>query len=142
MPINGFTVGRDLTLVINAPSGVLRVSLLTEFDAKPTVTDAKVIGLDGIVRHQIFHNGWQGTVSVERQDSTIDDYWAQLEDDYYNGLVQGACAISETISEPDGSVSQYRYEGVVLKLTDKGNFKGDATVKQKLDFLASRRKKV
>lgn len=142
MPINGFTVGRDLTLVINSPSGVLRVSLLTEFDAKPTVTDAKVIGLDGIVRHQIFHNGWHGTVSVERQDSTIDDYWAQLEDDYYNGLVQGACTISETISEPDGSVSQYRYEGVVLKLTDKGNFKGDATVKQKLDFLASRRKKV
>lgn len=142
MPINGFTVGRDLTLVINAPEGVLRITLQTEFDAKPTVTDAKVIGLDGIVRHVIFHAGWQGNVSVERQDATLDNYWAQLEDDYYNGLVQGACTISETITEPDGSVSQFRYEGVVLKLTDKGNFKGDSTVKQKLDFLASRRKKV
>jgi len=41
-----------------------------------------------------------------------------------------------------GAVSQFRFEGVVLKLDDAGNWKGDSTVKQKLSFMASRRIKV
>lgn len=142
MPVNGFNIGRDVSLVINDPSGILHFSLITNFNSKPNTSDAKVKGLDGITRHVIFHDGWSGSMDIERQDSALDDFWAKLEDDYHNGFAQTAAVISETIQEVDGSTSQYRYDGVVFKLEDSGDKKGDATIKQKLSFLASRRIKV
>ena len=142
MPVNGFSIGRDCSLTVNTPNGVKRFSLITGFGSKPSISDAKVKGLDGIVRHVIFHDGWQGQFDLERQDDELDEYWAQLESDYYAGIAQGAATITETITEVDGSISQFRYDGVVFKLEDAGEWKGDSTVKQKLSFQATRRIKV
>ena len=142
MPVSGFTVGRDLALVINTASGTLRLSLMTNFDAKPTVVDGKVLGMDGVVRHIIHHQGHTGSITIERQDSTLDDFWCQQEEDYYTGFNNAEGYISETITEANGTVSQYRYTGVVLKLTDSGKYSGDKTVQQSLEFMASRKKKV
>lgn len=142
MPVNGFTVGKDVSLDIIGPQGPLRFNLITMFTAKPEITDQKVKGLDGITRHVRFPDGWAGSFDLERQDSTIDDYFAQLEANYYAGLNENPLTITETITEVNGSVSQYRFVGVLLKLDDAGDFKGDATVKQKVSFMASRRLKV
>lgn len=142
MPVNGFSVGRDVTLTVNTDSGLQRFPLITGFDAKPEVSDAKVKGLDGLTRHVIFHDGWAGSFDIERQDASLDNYWAQLESNYFAGFSSGAATITETITEVTGAVSQFRFEGVVLKLDDAGAWKGDATVKQKLAFMASRRIKV
>jgi len=142
MPVNGFTIGRDVSLVINSPEGIQRFSLITGFSSKPMTTDAKVKGLDGITRHVIFYDGWQGNFDLDRQDDTLEAYWAKLEDDFYSGMAQVAATITETIAEVDGSVSQYRYDGVIFKLEDAGDKKGDKTVAQKLSFVCSRRIKV
>lgn len=142
MPVNGFTIGRDVSLVINSPEGIQRFSLITGFSSKPMTTDAKVKGLDGVTRHVIFYDGWQGNFDLERQDDTLEAYWAKLEDDFYSGLAQVAATITETIAEVDGSVVQYRYDGVIFKLDDAGDKKGDKTVGQKLSFVCSRRIKV
>ena len=142
MPVNGFTIGRDVSLVVNMPSGIQRFSLITNFDSKPVTSDIKVKGLDGVTRHGLFHEGWTGSFDIERQDDGVDSFWAQLEDDYHAGLDLQASTISETISEADGSISSYRYDGVIFKLDDAGAKKGNDTVKQKLSFLASRRIKV
>lgn len=142
MPVGGFTVGRDVALDITGPSGIVRFSLITAFTAKPDVMDQKVKGLDGLVRHVVFHDGWTGSLDLERQDSALDDYWAQLEANYFQGINNLYLTITETITEVAGNITQYRFENVLLKLEDSGDWKGDATVKQKLTFLASRRKKV
>ncbi|GAB3249195.1 hypothetical protein [Chitinimonas naiadis] len=142
MPVNGFSVGRDLALDISTPSGPLRLSLITGFDSKPNYGDIKVKGLDGVTRHARFPDGWEGSFEVERMDSVIDNYFAQLEASYYAGINEQPCTITETITDPDGSVNQYRYKQVLLKLTDKGKWEGDKTVKQKLGFVAARREKV
>lgn len=141
MPVNGFTIGKDYTLVINTPSGVKRFSLVTNFSAKPVTTDAKVKGLDGVTRNLVFHDGWQGQFDIERQNNLLDNYWAELEEAFHAGVSLQAGTIVETIREVDGSISQYRYTGVVLKVEDLGDKAGDKTVKQKLGFLASRRLK-
>ncbi|MGZ5029007.1 MAG: hypothetical protein ACXWAT_00900 [Methylobacter sp.] len=142
MPINGFTVGRDISLDIIGPSGPLRFNLITGFRSKPDITDQKVKGLDGITRHLRFPDGWSGSFDVTRQDSTIDDYFSQIEADYYAGLNEKPCTLTETITEANGSVSQYRYLQVLLKLDDAGHFQGDKSVEQKVSFVASRRVKV
>lgn len=142
MPVNSFSVGRDVTLDIIGPQGPLRFNLITGFHSKPDITDAKVKGLDGITRHVRFPDGWSGGFSVERQDSTVDDYFAQLEANFYAGLNEQPCTITETITEANGSVTQYRYQQVLLKLDDAGSWEGDKTVKQSISFMAARRVKV
>lgn len=141
-PINGFTIGKDTTLVINTPSGVKKFSLITGFSSKPETTTIKVKGLDGITRPLVFHDGWGGQFDLERQNGELESYWAELEENYHAGISLQAGTIIETIREADGSVTQYRYTGVVLKLEDLGDRAGDKTVKQKLGFMASRRIKV
>lgn len=142
MPINGFSVGRDVTLDVVGASGPLRFGLVTKFTSKPDIQDQKIKGLDGITRHVRFPDGWSGSFDVERMNDVLDNYFAQLEDNYYAGTNEQPCTITETITEPDGSLSQYRYEGVLLKLDDAGDWEGAKTVKQKVSFVATRRKMI
>lgn len=142
MPQNSFSVGRDVSLDIITSNGPLSFGLITKFTSKQDITDKKIKGIDGVTRHVRFPDGWSGTFDIERQDSTLDDYFAQLEQDYYDGIAEQGATITETIQEVNGSISQYRYLGVLLKFDDAGDKSGDSTITQKLSFLASRRVKV
>ncbi len=142
MPVDGFSAGRDVTLTIVTASGPLDLNLITSFSARPEYAEVKVKGIDGVTRHVRFPDGWMGTFDVERADSTLDDYFAGQEAAYYAGVNEQPGTLTETITEVDGSVSQYRYTKVLLKFDDPGSWAGDQTVKQKLGFVASRRVKV
>jgi hypothetical protein len=142
MPLNSYTVGRDIALNIIGPAGPLSFSQIVGFQSKPDTTDQKIKGLDGITRHLRFPDGWSGTFDLERQDSALDDYWAQLENNYYAGVNELPITITETIQEVSGAISQYRYLQVLLTIDDAGSFAGDKSVKQKMKFVAARRVKV
>jgi hypothetical protein len=142
MPINGFSAGRDIAVNIQTPTGPLELSLVTKFTSKPENTDVKVKGMDGRTRNLRFPNGWSGSFEIERQDSTVDDYFALDEASYYAGVNIQSSTITETITDPDGSVSQYQFVGVMFKLDDAGSWEGDKTVKQKISFVAEQRIKL
>lgn len=142
MPINNFSVGRDITLTIVTPSGPLNLNLITGFQSAPEMAEVKVKGLDGITRHARFWDGWRGSFSVERSDSKVDDYFALLEANYYAGLNEQPATITETITEVSGAVTQWRYLNVLMKLDDAGSWAGDQTVKQKLSFVSAQRQKI
>ncbi|MDR3473339.1 MAG: hypothetical protein P4M09_16895 [Devosia sp.] len=142
MPLNGFSVGKDVVLDIVGTGGIQNFSLITGFSSKQETTSIQIMGLDGVLRPLELPKGWTGEFDIERQNSVVDDYFAGLESSYYGGVNIQSASITETISEPTGAVTQYRYTGVSLKLTDAGAWKGDASVKQKLSFVAGRRLKV
>jgi hypothetical protein len=142
MPLNGFSVGRDVVLDITGSTGPLRFSLITGFSSKPDIAEQKVKGLDGITRHIRFPDGWTGAFDITRQDSTIDDYFSQIEANYYAGLNENPVTITETITEANGAVTQYRYQQALLKLDDAGSWQGDQAVKMRISFVAARRVKV
>lgn len=142
MPVNGFSVGRDVTLDIIGPQGPVKFALITKFSSKPNVTENKITGLDGICRYQLLPDSWEGSFEIERANNSLDDYFAELERQYYAGQNLPPGTITETITEPGGGISQYRYEQVQLKLDDAGEWSGDKSVAQKVMFYASRRKKV
>lgn len=142
MPFNNFSVGKDVTLQIVTQQGVLLSSLLTSFTSKQRTNDKTVKGLDGVMRPLFLPDGWEGTFEYERGSSDLDDFIAALEADYYAGEAITGATILETISETNGLTSQYRYEGVVFKLSDAGEWKGDSSVKMRLEFSASTRSKV
>jgi len=139
MPINSYTVGRDLTLTIVADGEPVSFDQIVGFQAKQEKIVQKIKGLDGVTRNVSFPDGWSGRFSLERQDRTLDDFFNQEEADYYEGVDRGEITITETVTENDGSVAQYRYRGVQLMLDDAGEFKGDSSVKQTMNFTATRR---
>lgn len=143
MPMNGFNVGRDVKVDVVGNTGALvSFNKVTMFDSKQVTQSIKIVGLDGVVNDLELPHGWTGGIEVERMDAAVDDYIASLESAYYNGVnIQGG-RITETITEVNGGQSQYRYDGVMFKLDDAGSKKGDASIKQKLSWVAARRIKV
>lgn len=142
MPINGLSVGKDITIVWTDNNETKRFGTITRWNAKPVTKDDKIVAVDGTITHLIFHQGWVLEFEVERTDNSVDEYWAQAEENYFKGKEMAPATIFETIQEPGGGMSQYRYEGVIPMVEDMGDRKGDASIKIKMRGLAARRKKV
>ena len=142
MPANGLSIGKDVSTVIRTSGGVKRFSYITGFDANPVTEDLKSVGLDGRARHAVIHNGWEGELDYDRDSDGFDSFWAQLEDDFHNGVDVLPGTITETITEPNGGISVYRYDNVVYKAKKMGAKKGNDLIKGQLGFSAERRIKV
>lgn len=143
MPMNGFSVGRDLTInIIGFDGAIHSFGLQTNFDAKMVTNKVRIKGLDGIIRYLEIPDGWDGTFTYTKQDDLIDAYFANLEAAYYAGQNVPASSITETIQNADGSTSQYRFTGVMMRYDDAGMWAGDKDVPLKISWCASRRIKV
>src|ERR1035437_5523188 len=142
MPMNGFSVGRDVTLDIVGPHGtIVSLNLITDFDAKQSTEKQTIKGLDGLTRYLEIPEGWDGTITITRADRALDDFIASLEETYFAGQNVPSSFITETIQEPNGGISQWRYEGVMFKLDDAGSWK-TSDVTQKMSWVAGRKRRV
>lgn len=142
MPMNDFSIGKDVVLDLVGETGVLAFTIITGFDAAQMTNRIQVKPLDGIPRFLEIPDGWSGSFDYERRDASIDNYFAALEARYYSGLNVKAITATETITEPSGNVSQFRFEGMMLRLASAGSWIADATVKPKIEWCAGRRIKV
>lgn len=142
MPANGYNLGKDVTLDIVTATGMLRPKIKTGFSSRQETHSIQIMGLDGVNRFDELPAGWSGTFDLDRGDSSVDDYFANAEANYYNGAPTPIVTITETIQEVTGGISQYRYTGVVLKLDDAGSKTGDKQIAMKVSFKASKRIKV
>ncbi|PUB36605.1 hypothetical protein C8K66_10284 [Pseudomonas sp. GV105] len=138
----GYNTGKDVAIDINTPNGPIRLSKIMSFDSKPKVTNQEITPLNGQTDELMIPKGWTGTFEAERVDSTLDDWWAKFESDYYNGVNQNPATITETIQEVGGGQTVWRYTNVILKLEDAGKKEGDKTIRQSMSFTARRRQKV
>jgi hypothetical protein len=138
-----FSIGKDVAIDVVLKSGRhLRISNVTDFDAKPKTKKLTSLGIDGINRHGVIPEGYGLTITLDRANRAVDDWWADYEEAYYRGDVVQNVLITQTIKEGDGSISQWRFEGVALNLDDLGNWKADSYVKQKLTGEAAFRRRV
>jgi hypothetical protein len=142
MPINGYSLGKDISFTIVGPNGNLTVSGVTDYTPKPMFTKLKHKGLSGITDNAAIPDGWEITIKLDRKDPTIDNFFVALEASYFAGQNISNGTISENIAEADGSVSKFQYTNVSLCLDDAGSYKGDAFVPQTLSGMASRRLKL
>ena len=143
MPINNMSIGKDVSVVIITPTGALNIpaAAITSFGVQPVTDNESRMGMDGVMRALVTPTGWKGSFDVDRMNSSIEDWWASVEAAYFAGQNVPSGTITETISNPDGSISQYRYTGVVFDLEDLGTREPSKVIKQKLNFVASRRLK-
>lgn len=142
MPASGFNVGRDVTLTIFSSAGVISTAALKMFDSKPLTAEVKQLLITGNMLPAYLPEGWEGSFTFARVDSSLDDYFAKVEDGYYAGQDLPSGTITETIENVDGTISQYAYSPIALKLDDAGSWSGNKEVDQKVSFLAGRRRKI
>jgi hypothetical protein len=142
MPVNSFSVGKDLTFTLVGPNGNITLNGLTDYTTKPMFTKLKHKGLDGNVQHAAIPDGWEITIKLDRQDPVLDQFFASQEAAYFAGTNVSNGTISENIQEVNGSVSKFQYTNVSLTLEDAGTYKGDAFVPITLMGSASRRQQL
>jgi hypothetical protein len=142
MALNNFSVGRDTQLVVIGASGRVDLSHVTGFEARQLTQSIRVDRLDGKQMGAELPKGWEGSFDIERGNSATDDFISTAEQAYYNGSQPVLGTMYQYITETDGSTSTYQYDSVTFRLSSAGQWKGDASVKQKLDFFASRRLRI
>ena len=148
MPANSFSTGRDCQLVVIGPSAGgqagARVDLthVTGFEARQLTHPIRVDRLDGVYMAAELPKGWDGHFDLERGSPAADDFIAGLEQAWHVAGSLSGGTLYQYITESDGSVSTYQFEGAVFKMASAGQWRGDAAVKQRLDFFASRRKRI
>jgi hypothetical protein len=140
LPLNNYSLGIDVTIdIVGSFGAIVRFKNVTHFDSKQETQQIKIVGINGLVDFLEIPHGWMGSMEIDRQNAVLDQYIALFEANYYAGANILTASITQTIREPDLSTSQYRFTGAMFKLSDAGAWKGDAQVKQKLDWCAAKR---
>ena len=142
MANNTFSVGRDCQLVVIGPAGRVDLSHVTGFESRQLTQPVRVDRLDGSQLATELPKGWEGTFEIERGTSAADDFIAAAENQFFNTGPVPLGTLYQYVTETDGSTSTYQYTNVVFKLLSAGVWKGDASVKQKLEFFAARRQRI
>jgi hypothetical protein len=142
MPVNSFSIGRDCQLVVMGPQGRVDLTYVTGFESRQITQSVRLDRLDGVPMGAELPKGWEGSFEVERGTSAIDDFMAVAEQAFLSQGSLPAGTVYQYVTEVDGSTSTYQYSGVVFKLANAGSWKGDAAVKQKLEFFATQRQRM
>ena len=142
MPINSFSIGRDCQLVVLGPFGRVDLTYVTGFESRQLTQSVRLDRLDGVPMGAELPKGWEGSFDVERGTSAVDDFIAAAEQVFFAQGNLHAGTVYQYVAEVDGSTSTYQYSGVVFKLVNAGTWRGDAAVKQKLEFFATQRVRV
>jgi hypothetical protein len=142
MSLTMFSVGRDTQLVVIGPTGRIDLTHVTSFDSRQITQSVRVDRLDGTHMGTELPKGWEGSFELDRGSSIVDDFIAATEQQYFNGSNITAGTMYQYVTETDGSTSTYQYDSVTFRLSNAGIWKGDSSVKQKLEFFAVRRRRI
>jgi hypothetical protein len=142
MPINSFSIGRDCQLVVMGPFGRVDLTFVTGFESRQLTQSIRLDRLDGVPMGAELPKGWEGNFDVERGTSAVDDFIAVAEQAFFTQGFLPAGTVYQYITEVDGSTSTYQYNGVVFKLANSGSWKGDSSVRQRLEFFATQRQRL
>lgn len=142
MSLTAFSIGRDTQLVVMGPNGRVDLTHVTSFESRQVTQSVRVSRLDGTHLGAELPRGWEGSFELERGSSSADDFIAAAEQQYFNGASPSASTMYQYITETDGSTSTYQYDNVTFRMSNAGTWKGDSSVRQRLDFFAVRRRRI
>lgn len=141
MGVNSFNIGRDGSqiTIFDSIAGQVTFNGTISFDSRARTKKLESENITGTTVFRNVPNGHEGTFEFDRQDSSVEAYFAQAEANFYAQLPPPVAVITQTINELDGSVTQFQYIGVQLDLTDAGSWKGLDKVNPKVGWVASKK---
>lgn len=113
---NGFSIGKDLSLVLVGPTGAIQLPKLTDFDDEPVYETVKSKVLSGPTRQISLPDGHNLTIKFDREDSSVDEMFSGIEAAYWaaGGFVP-SFSLYEYVTERDGSQSTFEFVEVDLQ---------------------------
>lgn len=146
MPITNtqgsLNTGRDVSVILIGPFGRVDLPNITSFTARQETAAIKVDRLDGVQLTAELPKGWSGTIEVERGSASIDVFFGLMEAAWFDGGIYTVSTLFQYVREVTGVLNTYAYDNVGLKLDDAGDYKPDAAVKQRISWMANRRRPV
>jgi hypothetical protein len=142
MPTTSFNLGRDVQLVLIGSAGRVDLTYVTGFKSHQMTEKVRVRPLGSVPLGADVPVGWEGDITLERGDSGVDDFFSAIEQGFWSGADLANQTMYEYISEVDGSVSTYQYNGVSLTLSDAGDKSQNTSIKQTIEFFASTRQRL
>ena len=139
---NPYSIGRDCALRLVWQGARVQLDTVTGFSSQQETSVQRSDPLNSTPIEFNTPKGWRGEFMVDRADSGVDDLIASIEANFWQGGQIGSGVIYQTITETDGSTTQYEYVGVSLTLTSAGTWQAEGIVKQRLSFFASLRNKL
>lgn len=146
MPIQNtqgqFSTGRDVSVILIGPFGRVDLANITSFTAKQETATIKSDRLDGVQLTAELPKGWTGMIEVDRGNSALDVFFSLMEAAWYDAGLFTVSTLFQYVRESSGSQTTYAYDNVAMKFDDAGDYKPDAAVKQRVSFMANRRRAV
>jgi hypothetical protein len=141
MPVNGMNTGVDYALFyVDGTTGAL-VDLGDIQNVKITAQkhDLKNMPYNDDPSYGYVDDGFKIDFTITRKSSALEDFMVQASANFRAGSVMKPGYLQQTITNPDGSISRYQYQKMVIYLTDHGNIQRDAPVTLTLEGWASRK---
>lgn len=141
MPVNGMNVGVDYSLLYYDGNTGALVNL-------GDVQVIKIIGLKHDIKSMPYNtdprygyvsDGFKIDFTITRTSSDLEDFMVAAAANFDQGLVQKAGYLQQTTINPDGSISRYQYQNMVIFLTDHGEISRDKPVTLTLEGYASKK---
>lgn len=139
MPVNGMNIGRDYSIgLYDATTGQL-VDLgdVQDFTSTKQVHQIASRPYNGDPRFGHIPDGYKGSFSITRTGSTLESLQLQLDAAFKAGTVMKPGYISETVQNPDGTVSRFQYTGVDFVMERIADVSREKVVTQTVGWMAS-----
>jgi hypothetical protein len=134
-----FNIGSDTVISIVSNGVIIASSILVSFNAKQKTALLTSKAITGRNRNLHLEEGWEFDFVYDRADGVWDAYFAAKELARYSGQAAPVIVITETTSNPDGSITSLQHGDVTLKFDDIGDRSGDALVKEKISGVSGYR---
>lgn len=140
-----FNVGTDKSIVVIDNDTGAPISLggrIIDITSAPKakLIESHPIDNDGYSQFRESFDGWDGTLTMDRSNGSLDTLQALKEANYHATGAQKFFTITETIrNQADSSINIFQYNYAVLMLEDSGSWKKDATVPVRAKFHAQDR---
>lgn len=139
MPVNGMNTGVDYSLFYYDGARGALVNL-------GDVQNVKIVALKHDIKSQPYNNrprygyvpdGFKIDFTITRTGSELEDFMVAAEANFNAGKVQKPGFLQQSVVNPDGSISRYQYQDMVIFLTDHGNIDRDKATTMSLEGYAS-----
>lgn len=141
MSINQLCFGHQATVTISNPitGALLPLTNLVKFQSKQRSDKqtSKPLNSPPIFAHT--PDGWDGNITFDRVDATVDAFFAQMETAYWNNSLTFSGTIQLSMVELSGTTTTWLYSGVSMTFEDAGDFESQKKVTQRINFEASQR---
>lgn len=134
MSQNGLTLGPDAKITVRDSDGVYMYNdIIQSFEYRAN-TEQRDVNTLGRVVPLSFPKNWTGSFSIIRTDPKLEQYFVLKAERYSIGVNIPDVFIQVLVTEPDGSVSTYNFNKVVMDLEDGGRYERDADVVMRVMF--------